>query len=103
MAIVKRLNVMSVAKVNALMGMFLGLIAGLVSSFMFAIIGGISSISTIDGGAAPNLGFGAALGYLSILVFPIIYAIVGFIGGIIFAAIYNLVAKWVGGIEVDLE
>jgi hypothetical protein len=34
---------------------------------------------------------------------PIFYAVFGFIFGIISAAIYNLVARWVGGIEVEVE
>src|SRR5205814_10616937 len=37
------------------------------------------------------------------LLFPLIYAAIGFIGGIIGALIYNLVAKWIGGIEVEVE
>jgi hypothetical protein len=38
---------------------------------------------------------------LSVLVvfIPIAYVIMGFVFGVIFAAIYNLVAKWTGGIE----
>jgi hypothetical protein len=34
---------------------------------------------------------------------PILYAIMGFIFGIIGAFIYNFVAKFVGGIEVEVE
>jgi len=34
---------------------------------------------------------------------PIFYAVFGFIFGIISAAIYNLVAGWIGGIEVEVE
>jgi hypothetical protein len=33
----------------------------------------------------------------------IIYPVMGFIGGILMAAFYNLTSKWVGGIEVTLE
>jgi hypothetical protein len=34
---------------------------------------------------------------------PVIYGAMGFIFGIIGAAIYNLVARWIGGIEVEVE
>ena len=34
---------------------------------------------------------------------PVFYAIMGFVVGVIGAAIYNLVAKWIGGIEVEVE
>jgi len=34
---------------------------------------------------------------------PIIMAGIGFIFFVIFAALYNLLAKWVGGIEVEIK
>jgi hypothetical protein len=34
---------------------------------------------------------------------PVIYGVMGFIFGVIGAAIYNLVARWIGGIEVEVE
>jgi len=37
------------------------------------------------------------------LAFPVLYAAVGFIGGIIAAALYNLVAKWTGGFEFEVR
>jgi hypothetical protein len=52
-------------------------------------------------GYVPNYGF------LGIVLFPIIYGvgafIAGFIEGLIIGAIYNLVAGWIGGVEVQLE
>ena len=42
-------------------------------------------------------------GVIFILILPIIYVVMGFIMAVITAAIYNLCAKWVGGIEIELE
>ena len=42
------------------------------------------------------------LGGIFIVMLPILYGAMGFIGGIIGALIYNLVAKWIGGIEVEV-
>jgi cellulose synthase/poly-beta-1,6-N-acetylglucosamine synthase-like glycosyltransferase len=36
------------------------------------------------------------------ILMPIIMAIFGFVFFVIFAAIYNLLAKWLGGIEVEV-
>jgi hypothetical protein len=36
------------------------------------------------------------------LFLPIIYGVFGFLGGLIAAAVYNLVAKWTGGVEITL-
>jgi len=34
---------------------------------------------------------------------PIIYGVMAFIFGVIGAALYNLVARWIGGLEVEVE
>lgn len=34
---------------------------------------------------------------------PLFYAAMGFVFGVLGALIYNVVAKWVGGIEVEVE
>ena len=34
---------------------------------------------------------------------PVFYGLFGFIFGVISAAIYNLIARWIGGIEVEVE
>ena len=45
--------------------------------------------------AAMTVGFG--------IFMPIIYGVMGFVGGIIAAALYNLFARRIGGIEVEVE
>ena len=37
------------------------------------------------------------------IAMPIMYGVFGVVGGAIGAALYNLVAGWVGGIEVELD
>jgi hypothetical protein len=37
------------------------------------------------------------------LMLPVIYGCMGFIGGLLSGFIYNLIAKWIGGIEVEVE
>ncbi len=37
------------------------------------------------------------------VLMPVLYAIIGFVGGIVAAALYNLVAKWTGGFEVEVR
>jgi hypothetical protein len=34
---------------------------------------------------------------------PVFYGVMGFVFGIIMAAVYNLIARWLGGIEVEVE
>ena len=49
-----------------------------------------------------SLGMLGGFGVLAIVMFPIMGAISGFIGGAISAFLYNLVATRIGGIEMDL-
>jgi hypothetical protein len=97
--IVKRVGVMSAGKVMGVLYAGLGLIGGAFFSLV-SLLG--ASIPSDPGRPNPGAGllvFGAA----AIIVFPIIYGILGFIGGIISGAIYNLAASVVGGIELDVN
>jgi hypothetical protein len=90
MPVIKHIGVLSLAKIEALGGVVIGLIIGIV----FAVIGVAAS-------RIPSVGlFGAGLGALSIIVFPIIYGVLMFISGAIIALLYNLFAGWVGGVEL---
>ncbi|MDE3171018.1 MAG: hypothetical protein KGL75_12820 [Acidobacteriota bacterium] len=47
--------------------------------------------------------FGLLFGSLSIIFFPILFAIIGAITGGLGAVIYNVSARYVGGIAVEVE
>ena len=100
----KKLDVMSVGKVCALFGVIFGLIIGIFMTIISASVSSLMSAMTPLSTGMPFdpmlfIGFGA----LSIVIFPIIYAIGGFISGIIYAFIYNIIAGRFGGIVVDLQ
>ena len=52
---------------------------------------------------AQQRGIFAIMGVGFALALPLLYAAMGFITGLIGAALYNLLAKWIGGIEVEVE
>ncbi len=91
---VKRLGVLSVANVSAIVSAIVGLIARLLMTLF-------SALASAFGGDFDPMGFG--LGFFGIILFPILYGVLGWIGGVICAALYNLGARWVGGIQVELE
>ncbi len=99
--IIKRVGVLKAATIQAcVMGLF-GLVAG-----VFVLLFGTLAGSLI-GAAANNGGGGAGLGMIggigAVIFLPIMYGVFGFIAGAIGAAIYNLVAGWVGGLEIEVE
>lgn len=103
--VIRRVNAMSCAKVGAALYAGLGLLIGAGFSLFFLILGGTLGMpdgiaATGSGGlGAVSIGFGAA----AIVVFPIFYGVLGAIGGLVTALLYNLVAGVVGGIEIDVE
>ena len=55
---------------------------------------------------APAAAFGALFGVAgvaAIVIAPLFYGFMGFLGAIIMAFIYNVVSRIVGGIEVDVS
>ena len=86
----KQFDVMSVAKVTAAIMAIFGFIAGI----MVAAFGTAAAI--FAGAGALGAGFGIA----SIVIFPVMMAIYGFVIGAVSAFLYNIVAKRIGGIKV---
>jgi len=96
---IRSVGVLSVGKIFGTLYAILGLLIGLVFA-LIAAVGGAAALNQ-QGAKAPFPG--AALGVFAIVVFPVCYGIAGFIGGLITAGLYNLVAGMVGGIEVEFE
>ena len=92
MQTIKKLGVMSVAKIEGALGVVIGLIIGI----LVFVAGSVASAMT----GTPSVG---SLGPLSIIIFPVVYGIMLFIFGAIFAWVYNVIAGRIGGIQIDLE
>ena len=59
-----------------------------------------------QGGQASSAAPGAVVAGIMFgmgIFMPVIYGVLGFVIGVVGAAIYNLVAGWIGGIEVEVE
>jgi hypothetical protein len=55
-----------------------------------------------SGSAAPAVvATGVMIGFS--IMMPVVYGVIRFVFGVIGAAIYNLIASWIGGIEVEVE
>lgn len=83
---IKRFNIGQSAKFLAVLYLLFGLL--FVPFFLLA------SVFSPEGTGGFGMMFAIAM--------PVMYAVMGVIGGAIGAALYNLVAGWVGGIEVEI-
>ena len=88
---ITKIGVLSLAKFTALMYALFGFLAGIFFS-VFSLLG----IKTEAG----NLGH--AVGMAAIIVFPILYGALGFVGGLITGFFFNLISNWLGGIEIEI-
>jgi len=71
---------------------------GLIFAPFFLLIGMLGSLAGQDKNP-----FAGVVGVFLALLMPIMYGAIGFIVGAIGALLYNLFAKLVGGIELDLD
>ncbi len=93
-----RIGVLSAGKVAGAVYAAMGLIFGFIFS-AFALLGSAIGAASTDS-AEPLLGIFFGLG--AIIVMPLFYGVLGFLFAMLGAALYNLVAGLVGGLELDL-
>jgi hypothetical protein len=98
----RKIGPVSCAKVLAILYAIFGLLIGAVLSLIFLI----TSMISRSAGMPPELQsgfFSFMFGIGSIIFFPVFYAVIGAISGLIMSALYNVVAQQLGGIEVDIS
>ena len=96
--VLKSVGVLSAAKIVGLMYAILGLIMGLMFAAVFAMVPmGDPGSSEMPTWLAPMFGTGA------ILIMPVFYGCMGFVGGAIAAVVYNGLSGMMGGLELKLE
>ncbi len=71
------------------------MLAAILAVMMF-VVGLITGVISITQGQILT-------GVIIILLAPIIYAVIGFITGVLWAFVYNIVAKKIGGLQVEIE
>lgn len=69
----------------------------------FMLFAGIASMAPHPQNGAAPFPMMIGMGVGAFVFLPFLYAFFGFITGVIGAFIYNLVAGWIGGIEVEVE
>ena len=99
----KRLGILSVAMFNGAIGVVIGLIVGLLYAALF-MLGGLLGLS-VDGSGAMRgaMAMITGLGVLLVFILPVLYGLTSFVAGAIVAAIFNLVAPRIGGIEMTFD
>lgn len=90
---VKRVGPLSAATVSAVVYALFGLLVGI----------GVAIASLVAPVAAIPFLRGPLLGAVAVVALPVAYAAIGFVLGLVGAAVYNLAARLAGGITLLLE
>jgi hypothetical protein len=97
----KRIEPVSLGKILGLMYVVLGFIVGFFVSAI-CIIGTLVGMPGRGDSPFPHI-LGLFFGIGSVILFPFLYGVLGFVGGIIAGWFYNIIAKWTGGIEMEFD
>ena len=90
----RRIEPMSLAKIYAV----------ITGSIMLLVAVPAGCGLAIAGGAVDELGeFGAGVGLVFALLYPVVGAVMGFVAGYLYAAIYNIVSDRFGGVELEFD
>jgi hypothetical protein len=93
--IVRRVGPLSFAKITGVLYGLLGFLFGAI----FSVISLVSHAFAAKDAGPMGLVFGAG----AVVALPIFYGVMGFVTSHIGAALYNVIAGWVGGIELDVQ
>lgn len=93
---IKKFEPLSVMRISAIAYAAMGLLEGALFSVVF-------SIAPLQGRDKLPPVFGVMFGTLAIVFFPILFALMGAIFGGLGAVVYNVAARFVGGIEIEVE
>lgn len=88
---IKRISPLSLAKISGLLLAILGFFLGV----LIATLTLVASLTQIK--------IQGASGYFAIIVLPVVYGVLGFVLAFIQAWLFNIIAKKIGGLEIEVE
>jgi hypothetical protein len=98
--VIREIGVLSLGKVAGIVYACIGLLVGMIVAFV-SLLGGFAGMAHDGGGAAGVIAM--FLGAGAVFVFPVLYGVLGALLGMIVAAIYNVAARLVGGVEITID
>jgi hypothetical protein len=97
MAVLKKIGILSVARVYSLIGAVFGLVFGIIQA------AGYGYLSSINSPEIAGLGVSGSEVYWGILTVPVFWGVFSFVLGALTAWLYNVFARWVGGVEIHFD
>lgn len=98
----KRVGVLSAGTISGVGGAVGGLLAGGIVFLMSLTMMGVAQQGNLNNGNNPTTA-ALGMGVGAIIFLPIAYGVFGFIGGVIYAFIYNILAGMTGGLQMEFS
>ena len=98
--VITKVGVLSLGKLLGIMYAAIGAVFGLIYA-LFAVVGGGAMLAMGGDEGAMGGGMMMGMGVAAVIVLPILYGLIGFVGGLISALFFNIAAKYAGGLEVE--
>lgn len=99
----KKINPLSLAKLQSILFGLLGLCAGIIYSIGGLIIDASVTFGLFASTETPGLSLGTILAFGALIGMPFIGLLIGVITGYVEGILYNLYAKMFSAIKIDLE
>lgn len=101
----ERINICQFALFQSVLLTLVGVLCGIVYSFGGLFIDTLVSLGFLSAEimSTPGLSFGTILAFGALIGIPIIFAVLGFLFGIIEAVLYNLYTYWLGSLKIDFR
>lgn len=94
MRTVTRIDPVSLAKIFGILYAVFGVVYGL-------MLAGFSALMAASG--VSEMAVFAGFGLVGVIASPVLFGISGFLGGLLMGFLYNLVAGWIGGVQVEVD
>lgn len=95
---VRKVDSMSVAKFGGTLGALWGLLVAILRTISYSVSFGQANDTVLGA-----LAFGLTIGIFAIVVVPLIYFAIGWVIGLFYGWLYNIVAGNSGGISLKVE
>jgi len=99
----KKLKRIAPLQLGIVAGVFYALISLIIVPFFILIAIGAAFAPHAQAQNAMSAGLGVGMGLIFAVMAPIMYGVMGFLFGALAGLVYNLVARWTGGIEFVVE
>src|ERR1041384_8060116 len=100
---VKRVGVLSLAKIFGLITVVIGLVIGVIYGLVIMAVGSAFLAQAGGDRGGPAAFGGVLIGLLVMIGVPLFYGALGFVMGAVYALIFNAASSFLGGPELQVE